>query len=334
MSETESFVKVSVADLALKKGDVAPFDLYVFLHASGRHHSIVKRGEVIEETHWFNLLRLQDSNLFVKEEPVFLDWRAKRKARVEEVLASIKKPVFHGEVLGDEAKEKLQAIYAGLLTTPAAGKDICAALQEMSDSLLDLLVPEARDAKSSILQQLRHIHLMNHAAAISSLAMLTALANGFESRTAFSNLAFACLLMDAGLVDVSEKELLTYYKNRTELPSHVMDRIRLHPMKSAQMLQGMKDISEAVQQLVLLHQELHNGKGYHRGLRTGSVSPLARNLAFAADLYEHIKGAELRGEKLTLAQSIVLLSERGVQAHDRRHGADISTKLQEYLNLK
>jgi HD-GYP domain-containing protein (c-di-GMP phosphodiesterase class II) len=200
--------------------------------------------------------------------------------------------------------------------------------------LLDLLVPEARDAKSSILQQLRHIHLMNHAAAISSLVMLTALANGFESRTAFSNLAFACLLMDAGLVDVSEKELLTYYKNRTELPAHVMDRIRLHPMKSSQMLQGMKDVNEAVQQLVLLHQELHNGKGYHRGLRTGSVSPLARNLAFAVDLYEHIKGAELRGEKLTIAQAIVLLSERGAAVHDRRHGADISTKLQEYLNLK
>lgn len=334
MSATESFVKVSAGDLALKKGDAAPFDLYVFLHASGRHHPIVKQGEIINETHWANLLRLQDSNLFVKEEPAFIEWKAKNSPRVEEVLAAIKKPIFRGEVLGDEAKEKLRSVYTGLLTTPAASKDICAALQEMSDSLLDLLVPEARDAKSSILQQLRHIHLMNHAAAISSLAMLTALANGFESRTAFSNLAFACLLMDAGLVDVTEKELLIYYKNRTELPSHLMDRIRLHPMKSAQMLQGMKEINEAVQQLVLLHQELHNGKGYHRGLRTGSVSPLARNLAFAVDLYEHIKGAELRGEKLTLAQAIVLLSERGAQVHDRRHGADISTKLQEYLNLK
>jgi HD-GYP domain-containing protein (c-di-GMP phosphodiesterase class II) len=334
MSATESFVKVSAGDLALKKGDAAPFDLYVFLHASGRHHPIIKQGEIINETHWANLLRLQDSNLFVKEEPAFIEWKAKNSPRVEEVLAAIKKPIFRGEVLGDEAKEKLRSVYTGLLTTPAASKDICAALQEMSDSLLDLLVPEARDAKSSILQQLRHIHLMNHAAAISSLAMLTALANGFESRTAFSNLAFACLLMDAGLVDVTEKELLIYYKNRTELPSHVMDRIRLHPMKSAQMLQGMKEINEAVQQLVLLHQELHNGKGYHRGLRTGSVSPLARNLAFAVDLYEHIKGAELRGEKLTLAQAIVLLSERGAQVHDRRHGADISTKLQEYLNLK
>src|SRR5688572_4139365 len=90
------------------------------------------------------------------------------------------------------------------------------AVAELSDSLLNVLVPEVRDAKSSILQQLRHIHLMNHAAAISSLAMLTALGSGFESRTAFSNLALACLLMDAGLVEISEKDLTTYYKNRSE----------------------------------------------------------------------------------------------------------------------
>jgi len=334
MSDSKEFAKVSLGDLDLKKGDIAPFDLYVFLHASGRHHPIVKRGERIDDNHWANIVRLQDSNLFVRDDNFYSDWKTKQPPRADQLLAALKKPIFKGEVIGDEAKSTLKNIYMALAQPSINTKEISAAFAQLSDALLDVLVPEARDAKSSILQQLRHIHLMNHAAAISSLAMLTALANGFESRTAFSNLAFACLLMDAGLVDVPEKDLLTYYKNRTELPSHVMDRIRLHPMKSAQMLQGMKEINETVQQLVLLHHELHNGKGYHRGLRTGSTSPLSRNLAFAVDLYEHIKGAELRGEKVSLGHSIQVLSEKNTEVQDRRHGVEICTKLMEYLNLR
>jgi HD-GYP domain-containing protein (c-di-GMP phosphodiesterase class II) len=198
---------------------------------------------------------------------------------------------------------------------------------------METLVPETRDAKSMILQQLRHIHLMNQAAAISSLAILVALSNGFESRTAFSNLSFACLLMDAGLVELSEKEIETYYRNRTELPSHVMDRIKMHPLKSTQMVAGVKEANEAVMQLIMSHHELHNGRGYHRGVRTGSLSPLARNLAFAVDLYEYIKGSELRKEKSSLAQAILILSEKGVPMHERRHSAEISAKLGEYLKL-
>lgn len=333
MSEEAGFAKISIEELGLKQGDLAPFDLFVFLHASGRHHPIVKQGERLDETHWANLLRLQGTNLFVKEIGL-KEWQSRQAPRPDQILASIKKPAFRGEVLGDEAKERLQGLYNALVQSPNDSVNFSDKLGEMSDSLLDVLVPEARDAKTSILQQLRHMHLMNHAAAITTLAMLTALANGFESRTAFSNLAFACLLMDAGMVDLSEKEIQTYYRKRSELPSHVMDRIRLHPMKSGQMLQGMKDLNETVVQLVLLHHELHNGKGYHRGIRTGNVSPLARNLSFAVDLCEHIKGAELRDERITLGQAIAQLAEKGVEIHDRRHGADISTKLCEYLNIK
>jgi HD-GYP domain-containing protein (c-di-GMP phosphodiesterase class II) len=335
MSGTDHFARVSLEDLRLKKGERAPFDLYVFLHASGRHHPIVKRGETLDETHWSNLLRLQGANLYVKQDQAYLDWREAQPPNVKGVLASIKKPAFRSEVLGDEAKEKLQAVYVEMLKDPRLAKDVSSALGDMSEALLDILVPEAQDAKSAILQQLRHIHLMNHAAAMSSLAMLTALGNGFESRTAFSNLAFACLLMDAGLVDVAQKDLQMYYRNRSELPAHVMDRIRLHPLKSTQMLQGMKEVNETVNQLVLLHHELHNGKGYHRGLRTGSVSPLARTLCFAVDLYELLKGAELRGEKLGLGPAIMVLAEeKGVEIHDRRHSAEIGAKLIDYLKLK
>jgi HD-GYP domain-containing protein (c-di-GMP phosphodiesterase class II) len=327
------YSSVSIEDLKLEKGRPSPLDLYVFLHASGRHHPLVKKGEAINETHWSNIVRLQGANLFVRAEDLSA-WRSTQAPSPKEILSAMKTPAFKGEVLGEEAKEQLHKVYESLLTANVPKGALAETLAGLSENLLETLVPETKDAKSMILHQLRHIHLMNHSAAISSLAILVALANGFESRTAFSNLSFACLLMDAGLVDLSEKEMNTYYRNRSELPSHVMDRVRLHPLKSTQMLQGVKEVNESVQQLILVHQELHNGKGYHRGIRTGNVSPLARNLSFAVDLYEHIKGAELRGDKVSLAQAIALLSEKNILIHDRRHGADISTKLCEYLGLQ
>jgi response regulator RpfG family c-di-GMP phosphodiesterase len=333
MAGSENFSKISLEALSLKKGDKVPFDLFVFLHAAGRYHPIVRRGELLDGGHWANLQRLQGSNLYIKGE-AYQELKSHAVSPTQRILADIKKPAFRGEILGDEAKKKLQGVYESLLLGTGASQGVAQDLTELSGSLLDVLVPEVVGAKAAILQQLRHIHLMNHAAAISALAVLTALANGFESKTAFSNLAFACLLMDAGLVDVTEKDLLTYYRNRSELPSHIMDKIRLHPMKSGQMLQGMKEVNETILQLVVLHHELHNGKGYHRGLRTGSVSPLARNLSFAVDLYENIKGAELRGEKVSLGQAILTLTEKGVDVHDRRHTAEISTRLCDYLKLR
>lgn len=327
-----SFKKIHMEDLSLEKGKLAPVDLYVFLHASGRHHPIVKKGEVLGETHWNNLLRLQGTNLFVAEED-FGEWVAEHSTNPQDLIQQIKHPAFVGEILGPQAKAKLNQVYLSLVNVDTPPTALGETLTNMSDKLMEVLVPEAFDAKSMILNQLRHLHLMHQAAAISSLAILVALANGFESRTAFSNLAFACLLMDAGLIELSEKEIETYYRNRTELPAHVMDRIRLHPLKSSQMVAGVKEANEAVVQLMMSHHELHNGKGYHRGVRTGSLSPLARNLAFAVDLYEYIKGSELRKEKASLAQAIIILSEKGVAMHERRHSSEISSKLGEYLKL-
>jgi hypothetical protein len=327
-----NFIKVMLEELSLEKGKLSPLDLYVFLHASGRYHPIVKKGELLGDTHWANLLRLQGSNLFVSEADL-AQWKAENSQNPKDLILQIKTPVFEGEVLGQQAKAKLQQLYIGLVNVDTPPKVLGETLVDMSEKLMETLVPELRDTKSVILQQLRYIHLMNQVAAISSLAILVALANGFESRTVFSNLSLACLLMDAGLIELSEREIETYYRNRSELPTHVMDRIKMHPLKSSQMVSGIKEANEVVMQLILVHHELHNGKGYHRGVRTANLSPLARNLSYAVDLYEHIKGAELRKEKLSLAQALVILSEKGVPMHERRHSADISAKLGEYLKL-
>lgn len=327
-----SYQKILMEDIGLQKDGPTPLDLYVLLHTSGRHHPIIKKGELLGEAHWNNLLRLQGSNIFVLVSE-FEVWKSENKPSPQDLLNKFNPPAFEGEVLGADAKVKLNEIYLSLVNDKKANLSMGQTLISMSDKLIETLVPELHDARSMILKQLRHLHLMHQAAAISSLAILVALANGFESRSVFSNLSFSCMLMDAGLVELSEGELDLYYSNRNELPVHIMDRIRFHPLKATQILSNFKEANETVVQLILNHHELHNGKGYHRGVRTSSLSSLARSLSYAVDLYEHVKASELRKEKVGLGKIILALSEKNVPVHERRHSSEISSKIAEYLKL-
>lgn len=331
----EEYRKVSLEEMGLVKGDTLPYALFVFLHASNRHHPIVEKGQKLVGQDWINLSKLDTSNLFISSKD-FAEWDLIRQKTPDKLLKAIPSVPFNGQVLGDEARDKLKSFYRVLAANPLTGthKTIAtSALAKMSDGLLNALVPEAKDLKSALLTQMRNIHVMNDSAAISSLALLVALSNDFESRPALANISKACLLMDASLGDLDPDDLETYYRNRNELSTHVLDKIKGHSLKSTYMGEGVH-LSEAISQMILVHHELYNGKGYHRGIRTSTVSPLARCLCLAVDMYEHMKGAELNNSPMSLARVIRMFLHERADPTQRRHARIIVEKMANYLGIK
>ncbi len=327
--------KVSVEEMGLVKGDLIPYSLFVFLHASNRYHPIVEQGQRLEGEHWSNLAKLDAANLYISSED-FKKWEKIREKKPENILKKIPVMPFNGQVLGDEAKVQLKLFYETLTRNPLTGTAKAVAISELSEfseGLLKSLVPEAADMKSSLINQMRNIHVMHDAAAISSLALLAALSNDFESRSSLGNIGKACILMDAGLGDLEEEHLETYYRNRNELPVHIRDKIHGHPLKSTYLGQEI-ELAEALSQMILVHHELYNGKGYHRGIRTSGVSPLSRCLCMAVDIFEQLKGAELRGHPVSLASVIRGLMYEQAEPTERRHGKELVKKLCDYLGIK
>lgn len=331
----DRFRNLSPPEMELVLKGVADADLFVFLASTGKHLLFVPAREKISPVKLENLRSLGPQHVYIRRGDKLGTAAVLPTSALSEIKLDLDpKSAFDSENLGEAAGKKLKEAYKTLLLVkPSDAPPVTALITGMAEKLLATLAPEAADLRSSVLKNIRNLRFMNHSAAITSLAVLAAVANDFRSRTVLQNICHAVLLMDASLAELEEHHMETYYRNRRELPSHVLEKILVHPVKSQQMIAYLPFANETINQLILLHHELHNGKGYHRAVRTGGTLPLARTLAFAVDLYEGIKGAELRGEASTLASEILRLQELNEEPHNRRHSVKLVQNVLEFLGL-
>ncbi len=309
-------------------------DLYVYIQHANRYLVFLRKDQELSTSKRDNLSRLSANSLFVEEEETSGAF-VESKIPPSNTLSFLDpNSSFRNEILGPEAGEILHEAYRELLSVEEAPVgDVAQRLIGMSEEILEALAPETEDLKKSVIKNLANLNVMNDAAAITSLALLAALANDFNSRTALRQLSQACLFMDISLGDLDEHHLNQYYQDRNSLPSHIHEIIRVHPVKSQQLIARLPEISDSVGQMVLLHHELHNGKGYHRGIRTANVLPLARILAFAVDLYERIKREKLNKGSKNLRNLLVEFREVGIDPHQRRHAIGIIDNVLKYLKI-
>lgn len=322
----------------------SPMNLYVFIKASSKHVLYVPAGEIADSEKRENLRKLSGTDLFVRTSDRGIAVPTPAPAPVAPAPVATSAPTtnalkavagagFRGDILGEEAGTALQGAYKGLLDGTADPAKVSAQVAKMADDILSVVAPESQNLKTSILQSLKNLHFMNDTAAISSIAVLCAIGNDFRSRTALQQITQAVLLMDAALGELEPWQLTLYYKNRRELPQHILEKIKGHPVKSQQLVASMPIANDVVEQLILMHHELNNGEGYHRGIRTVSSLALGRVLCFAVDFYEAMRSAELNGAPLSFVALFQRFEERGVEPHLRRHGIKMIKGVADFLGI-
>jgi HD-GYP domain-containing protein (c-di-GMP phosphodiesterase class II) len=321
-----------------KKAEV---DLFVFLSTSGQYVLLVQKGEKPSEAKCSQFEQLWGKNLYIRKTD--LD----RLNGVPNSTSSNESPptldqlapeeVFNKDILGEPAAQALRQAYKNLVSSVNPELQEVSpteTLKTMSDQILATLLPDLKQQREDILKQLKNVAYMNDASAISAIAVLVALANDFNSKTSLESLVRSTLLMDASLVDIDEETLETYYRNRDELPSHVWEKIKNHPLKSQQLVAYLPIANEIVNQLILTHHELHNGKGYHRGIRSGGVLLLGQVLSLAVDVFERLKSASLNGDKeYSLKVALESFREKHLEPHSRRHPEKLLNNVFKYLGL-
>jgi len=237
------------------------------------------------------------------------------------------------EVLGEKTTQELRTIFQALMDPTS--KDFMSTTQKiesMADDLVAVLAPDVKNLKDRMIQNTKYLGLMNDSAAITTIAVLAAFANGFDSTRSYRDLANACLIMDLSLMEFDDETIKGYYTNRSALPPGVLAKILEHPTKSYGVAAGkIKTINDAALQLILHHHEFHNGKGFPRGIRSETLFPLARILALAVDVFEHLKASELKKTPVTLNQAMLALKEDGVEPHSRRHSKKVIDHMINFL---
>jgi hypothetical protein len=329
MSDKAGFRLASGPELTQAFGAASPFGFYVLISHSGKYLPLVAKGESVSVDKREKMEKLAGVNLYVSLAEVALAPALKHSPL--DVTAA---EAFEDNVLGEKAGKVLKKAYRELLDLGDADPTkLTTELVGLSDAVLDVVAPESQLLKQVVLKNARNATLMNHAAAMTSIGVLCAMGNDFRSRTVFSHISQAALLMDASLGDLEDHHLDTYYRDRKELPSHLQEKIFNHPVKSDSLAQRLPIYNDTLGQLIVMHHELHNGKGYHRGLRTLNHQPLGRLLALAVDIYEMLKSSELNMAPKTLEQVLLEIEEPNVEPQLRRHSTKLVQGVQDLMGI-
>ena len=324
-SNQDRFEKVSVEEIPKDKLGKTRVDLYVHLPFANRYVRYIAAGDAVDQ-HRIEAL---------KTHPVPDLFRRSGDAMLPDDRPPPPEPTkdeFNKEVLGQALQADLKDMFIYISGDKADPSVAIKRFEGMSEKLMETVAPDIKTLNEHLKKQTQYLSLMSDAAAISTISVICAYANGFDSRKSYRELSYATLVMDIALAEFGDEQIKTYYSNRETLPPEVLKEILFHPMRSYQLAeQKLKSLSDTTMQLILTHHELYNGKGFPRGVRTEALFPIARVLSLAVDAFENLKKAELTGRKLGLIEIFEGLRDEAVEPHLRRHNKKLVDSVIHFL---
>ena len=311
----DEFESVPLESIPVDAQGKALQDLYVHLPSSGRYIRFIPAGEEVEASK-IESVKLHPVPLLYQKR---LNPGAPAPTETRAPDPEIPKE-FQEKILGKALKDEMEETYKFIKGDAADSGIAIKRFEAMSDNLVGAIAPDVKAMSSHLKRQAQYLALMSDVAAISTLSIICAFANGFDSRKSYRELSYATLVMDIALTEFSEEQLKLYYTDRDKLPPDVLKNMLLHPMKSYQLAeQKLKSLSDITMQLILNHHELFNGKGYPRGVRTEALFPIARVLSLAVDAFERLKKEEFLKSKKSLVDIFTEFRDEHSEAHMRRH---------------
>jgi len=326
---SELYERISEREIPMDNEKRVLLDLYILMPASKRYIKFVPKGEIYSDEKKDKLKKHILPNIFILPSEFSQAQNEKNNINKIEVPEG-----FAVEVLGKRATKNLRVIYTDLLDEGEKDPEaILSNLQHSADQILSLVAPESKEITSIFMNNAKYINLMNDACAITSLAVMFAFANGFDSKKSYLELTQAALVMDVALSNLSEEDKEKMYCDFDALSIEIKDLILNHPKSSYDLVtKKLKGLSEITMQLVLNHHELFNGKGFPRGVRTESLFPLVKVLALAVDVHHKLKTAGYKGEEADLVGTILEIHNDKAEAHLRRHNRALTQKILNFFN--
>jgi len=239
----------------------------------------------------------------------------------------------NAEFLKKPIATELKNIFLDLISpSPAKFNLEDSPVNELTDRLVKIIAPEVENLRLYLKAIPQYVGIMEDSAAITAIATLFAIARGQSSRSIFKDLSYACLFMDISLADFDEEAWKTYYLKPENLSTEDKKKVLSHPTRSSELVQKrFKNIPDIVIQLIVGHHELFSGRGYPRQLRSERLAPLVKILAFAVDVFEHMKRQYLRGKVCNLEEAVHFFQFESVEPHRRRHSATLCREVAEFL---
>ena len=316
-----------------KVGDTLAFDVYVQLPRAGRFLRYVCAGDIWDERRSNVILTHTNPTLYKSLHDAFGSASINPQSLGTPPSVPLAETPPEILVFKDTVDKELDDIFR-FVNNPseADAPQTIKAMEDLSKKIIEVVAPEVENLRENILQQSKYLMVMSDSAAITSIAVLVAMAHGFDSRKIFRDLSMAILLMDAPLANLPEETVLKYYRDRQSLATKEWEEIRRHPARAHEVVSTrLKTVTDSVLQLILNHHELYNSKGYPRQLRNEMLPPIVRSLAVSVDLFEIMKREHLAGKDIDILQALSELREPTIEPHLRRHNQKLIQSAVQYI---
>lgn len=147
-----------------------------------------------------------------------------------------------------------------------------------------------------LLEQRDH-HMADHARKVQHYSVLIAQQMELPDRLT-KRIEIAAMLHDVGMMSLPDSILL----HPGQLDPTQLEQMRMHPLLSVQMMQGMEFLEQEIP-AVRYHHERFDGKGYPDGL-AGAAIPLAARILAVADCYDAMTSPRTFRTAMTPKQAV------------------------------
>jgi response regulator RpfG family c-di-GMP phosphodiesterase len=335
----KEFDPISIDQIPTSADGNTLVDIYVYFTHSKKFVKFLSIGDPLNLQRLETIKTHSDPNLYVKagslQSAEVLKADPQKLHSMKQVVSQLD---THERIqdLNKKIREELKEIVFFLKADPsvvqADAQMTLVKMESLAEEILGMVAPDVGDLRKFLIGNLKYVMLMEDAAALTSIAVTTAVAHRFDSRAIFRDVALATTLMDSPLADLSEDELKQYYLDPSKLDKKSSDLVRQHPIIASQAFSiRIKSFSPTVIQLILGHHELFNGRGYPKGTRSELLPAVVRSFSLAVDLFEHMKRAKYQGRDLDLKTAAIQLVEKDVPTHLRRHNQKLMSTLISFL---
>jgi response regulator RpfG family c-di-GMP phosphodiesterase len=345
VSEEQNFLSFSVEGAPTSPSGHALVDLWIKLPKSGKFILFVPRGEILTLEHAYRLSQHSEKKLFVRTQDfaqtrtednktVVSSVRVEPLVDVSQVFNSLSLETQGQRSLGRPLTHELKKIYKDLASPPNLTQLSLedSYLAKLATRLIDVIAPEVNTVRQNLANTAQFVGVMNDSAVITAIVVYFAMATGQTSPSVFRDFAYACLLMDLSLFDVSRKEQEAYLLDPASVSVAIAEQIEQHPVTSCNLVERrFKNISSSVKHMILGHHELYNGRGYPKRVRSEVNAPVVKILALATDVFDAMKRAQLRGKPISLEQALTEVGFGNQPAHMRRHNFSLCREIRNFM---
>lgn len=291
MTDNE-FIAIRVSTL---RGDLKiPFDVYI--KVAGKYIHYCRSGDSFEGTRLNRLKAKKLKEMFIRPEDEML-YEQYLQENIDSAYDEKSNKAL--EIRAEVIQGAQQASAEAYMEDPI-DKDAYHHVKYSVQRFVDFLGKRPQAAHPILSLENTDLSITHHSVNVATLATMLAMNSKFKDLTKLHLLGLGCMLHD---IDHFNREP-DLSRPLTELSPEEFASYKQHPLRGANLIQGVTFVDQLVMSVIVQHEEHLNGTGFPRGLTEKEIEPMVL-FAATANAYDRLVSFQKQNPKEAIKSLLI-----------------------------